>query len=233
MRPRLKADGAGIANSLRRRDVSRQHAADAMLKRVGPRPETQTALPLRASTCATDSSNGLLQGRAEPRIRGAASARWRAPRTLRPRFLSSDRRRHSGPRCRPRRFRQWTARRFRRSRYVSVAARHDSACSHSWRHDRGPASWRLSSRAAPTSSRPMSLAGRTALPAAQPVAVRAADSAVPTACRLLAYRADRSLGGWRRTRTAHVISVNAVTAARQAGVLILALRRPAWQPLAG
>ena len=79
----------------------------------------------------------------------------------------------------------------------------------------------------------LSLAGRTAEPAAQPVPVRIGG-----------FGGAEGLAGYLRARKidalvdathpyAAVISANAAAAAAQAGVALVALRRPAWTPVPG
>jgi len=79
----------------------------------------------------------------------------------------------------------------------------------------------------------LSLAGRTASPAAQPVPVRIGGFG--GAEGLAAYlRAERIAALIDATHPyAATISANAARAATAAGVRLLALRRPAWQPNAG
>jgi precorrin-6A/cobalt-precorrin-6A reductase len=79
----------------------------------------------------------------------------------------------------------------------------------------------------------LSLAGRTATPAAQPVPVRIGGFG--GAEGLAAYlRAERIAALIDATHPyAATISQNAARAAATAGVRLLALRRPAWQPAAG
>jgi precorrin-6A/cobalt-precorrin-6A reductase len=79
----------------------------------------------------------------------------------------------------------------------------------------------------------LSLAGRTATPAAQPVPVRVGGFG--GAEGLAAYlRAERVAALIDATHPyAATISQNAARAAATAGVRLLALRRPAWQPAAG
>jgi precorrin-6A/cobalt-precorrin-6A reductase len=79
----------------------------------------------------------------------------------------------------------------------------------------------------------LSLAGRTAHPAAQPVPVRVGG-----------FGGDKGLAGYLRDERIDLlidathpyavrISSNAVRAAQRAGVRLLALRRPPWRPVAG
>jgi precorrin-6A/cobalt-precorrin-6A reductase len=79
----------------------------------------------------------------------------------------------------------------------------------------------------------LSLAGRTAAPAAQPVPVRVGGFG--GAEGLAAYlRAERIAALIDATHPyAATISANAARAAAVAGVRLLALRRPPWQPIAG
>jgi precorrin-6A/cobalt-precorrin-6A reductase len=79
----------------------------------------------------------------------------------------------------------------------------------------------------------LSLAGRTAAPAAQPVPVRVGGFG--GAEGLAAYlRAERIAALIDATHPyAATISANAARAAAVAGVRLLALRRPPWQPFAG
>src|SRR5215467_13053598 len=79
----------------------------------------------------------------------------------------------------------------------------------------------------------LSLAGRTATPAAQPVPVRIGGFG--GAEGLAAYlRAERIAALIDATHPyAATISDNAARAAAAAGVRLLALRRPPWQPVAG
>src|SRR5207344_916354 len=79
----------------------------------------------------------------------------------------------------------------------------------------------------------LSLAGRTAAPARQPVPVRRGGFGGPAglAGYLVSERIDALIDATHPY--ANVISANASTAARQSGVPLLALRRPAWVASAG
>ncbi len=79
----------------------------------------------------------------------------------------------------------------------------------------------------------LSLAGRTAAPAAQPVPVRTGGFGGPggLAAYLREARIDALIDATHPF--AATISANAAAAARQAGVALLALRRPGWTPVAG
>jgi precorrin-6A/cobalt-precorrin-6A reductase len=79
----------------------------------------------------------------------------------------------------------------------------------------------------------LSLAGRTANPAAQPVPVRIGGfgGAQGLAAHLAAERIDALIDATHPY--AAVISANAAHAAHSAGVPLLALRRPAWVAVAG
>jgi precorrin-6A/cobalt-precorrin-6A reductase len=79
----------------------------------------------------------------------------------------------------------------------------------------------------------LSLAGRTAAPAVQPVPVRIGGfgGAHGLARYLSAEGIDALIDATHPY--AAVISANAVRAARSAGVPLLALRRPPWRPVAG
>jgi precorrin-6A/cobalt-precorrin-6A reductase len=79
----------------------------------------------------------------------------------------------------------------------------------------------------------LSLAGRTAAPAAQPVPVRVGGfgGAEGLAKYLIGERIDALIDATHPY--ANVISANAVTAARRSGVQLVALRRPPWIKVAG
>ena len=79
----------------------------------------------------------------------------------------------------------------------------------------------------------LSLAGRTAAPAAQPVPVRSGGfgGAEGLADYLVGQQFDILIDATHPY--AAIISVNAANAAQRAGIPLLALRRPAWTPLAG
>ena len=79
----------------------------------------------------------------------------------------------------------------------------------------------------------LSLAGRTAAPAAQPVPVRVGGfgGADGLAKYLVAERIDALIDATHPY--ANVISANAVAAARRSGVPSIALRRPPWVAVAG
>ncbi len=79
----------------------------------------------------------------------------------------------------------------------------------------------------------VSLAGRTRSPAAQPVAVRTGGfgGAAGLADYLAKERIDVLVDATHPYAT--VISANAAAAARQAGVPLIALRRPPWHAVAG
>jgi precorrin-6A/cobalt-precorrin-6A reductase len=79
----------------------------------------------------------------------------------------------------------------------------------------------------------LSLAGRTATPAAQPVPVRVGGfgGASGLADYLSAERIDALIDATHPY--AAIISANAARAAQSAGVPLLALRRPPWMPAAG
>jgi precorrin-6A/cobalt-precorrin-6A reductase len=79
----------------------------------------------------------------------------------------------------------------------------------------------------------MSLAGRTAAPAAQPVPVRIGGFG--GADGLAAYLRDENIDALIDATHpyAAVISANAAAAAAQAGVALVALHRPGWTPAAG
>jgi precorrin-6A/cobalt-precorrin-6A reductase len=79
----------------------------------------------------------------------------------------------------------------------------------------------------------LSLAGRTATPAAQPVPVRIGGfgGAGGLASYLSAERIDALVDATHPY--AAIISANAARAAQTAGVPLLALRRPPWTPVAG
>jgi precorrin-6A/cobalt-precorrin-6A reductase len=79
----------------------------------------------------------------------------------------------------------------------------------------------------------LSLAGRTAAPAAQPVPVRVGGFG--GAEGLADYLANRKIDVLVDATHpyAAIISANAVGAARRAGIPLLALRRPGWVPVAG
>jgi len=79
----------------------------------------------------------------------------------------------------------------------------------------------------------LSLAGRTASPAAQPVPVRVGGfgGAEGLANYLVGERIDALIDATHPYAT--MISVNAVEAARHSGVRLIALRRPPWTKVAG
>ena len=79
----------------------------------------------------------------------------------------------------------------------------------------------------------LSLAGRTASPAPQPVPVRSGGFGGPEglADYLTSARIDALIDATHPYAAA--ISANAVRAAQRAGVAFLALHRPPWQPIAG
>ncbi len=79
----------------------------------------------------------------------------------------------------------------------------------------------------------LSLAGRTASPAAQPVPVRVGGfgGAEGLANYLVSERIDALIDATHPY--AHVISANAVAAARRSGVPLVALRRPPWVAVSG
>lgn len=79
----------------------------------------------------------------------------------------------------------------------------------------------------------LSLAGRTAAPKPQPVPVR--SGGFGGADGLATYLRDQQIDGLIDATHpyAAVISANAARAAATAGVPLLALRRPPWQPVAG
>ena len=79
----------------------------------------------------------------------------------------------------------------------------------------------------------LSLAGRTATPAAQPVPIRVGGfgGADGLAKYLVAERIDALIDATHPY--ANVISANAVAAARRSGVPSIALRRPPWVAVAG
>jgi precorrin-6A/cobalt-precorrin-6A reductase len=79
----------------------------------------------------------------------------------------------------------------------------------------------------------LSLAGRTATPAAQPVPVRVGGfgGAAGLADYLVGERIDALIDATHPY--ANVISANAVAAARRSGVQLVALRRPPWIKVAG
>jgi precorrin-6A/cobalt-precorrin-6A reductase len=79
----------------------------------------------------------------------------------------------------------------------------------------------------------LSLAGRTAAPAVQPVPVRVGGfgGAKGLADYLASEKIDVLIDATHPY--AAIISVNAASAARRAGVPLLALRRPGWVPVAG
>ncbi|MGB6541495.1 MAG: cobalt-precorrin-6A reductase [Xanthobacteraceae bacterium] len=79
----------------------------------------------------------------------------------------------------------------------------------------------------------LSLAGRTASPARQPVPVRVGGFGGSAGLAL--YLADNSIDALIDATHpyAAAISANAVEAARQTGVAFVALRRPAWSAIAG
>jgi precorrin-6A/cobalt-precorrin-6A reductase len=79
----------------------------------------------------------------------------------------------------------------------------------------------------------LSLAGRTASPAAQPVPVRIGGfgGATGLADYLVAERIDALIDATHPY--ANAISANAVAAARRSGVPLVALRRPPWTKVAG
>jgi precorrin-6A/cobalt-precorrin-6A reductase len=79
----------------------------------------------------------------------------------------------------------------------------------------------------------LSLAGRTASPAAQPVPVRIGGfgGAAGLADYLTEHRIDILIDATHPY--ARVISANAAAAARQTGVSLIALRRPPWSAVAG
>src|SRR6202140_4731180 len=79
----------------------------------------------------------------------------------------------------------------------------------------------------------LSLAGRTANPAAQPVPVRIGGfgGAEGLAAYLTAERIDALIDATHPY--ANVISANAVAAAQRSGVQLVALRRPPWIKVAG
>jgi precorrin-6A/cobalt-precorrin-6A reductase len=90
---------------------------------------------------------------------------------------------------------------------------------------------RLATRAGLTVT--LSLAGRTAAPALQPVPVRIGGFG--GAEGLADYLRDEKIDGLIDATHPYAakISANAATAASQAGVALVALRRPAWTPVAG
>jgi precorrin-6A/cobalt-precorrin-6A reductase len=79
----------------------------------------------------------------------------------------------------------------------------------------------------------LSLAGRTATPAAQPVPVRVGGfgGTVGLANYLVGERVDALIDATHPY--ASVISANAVAAARRSGILLIALRRPPWLAVSG
>jgi precorrin-6A/cobalt-precorrin-6A reductase len=79
----------------------------------------------------------------------------------------------------------------------------------------------------------LSLAGRTATPAAQPVPVRVGGfgGAAGLAKYLVSERVDALIDATHPY--ANVISANAVAAARRSGVPVVALRRPPWISVSG
>ena len=79
----------------------------------------------------------------------------------------------------------------------------------------------------------LSLAGRTATPAAQPVPVRVGGfgGAAGLAKYLVSERVDALIDATHPY--ANVISANAVAAARRSGVPMVALRRPPWISVSG
>ena len=79
----------------------------------------------------------------------------------------------------------------------------------------------------------LSLAGRTAMPAAQPVPVRVGGfgGAEGLSNYLVSERIDALIDATHPY--ANVISANAVEAARRSGVPLIALRRPPWIKVAG
>src|SRR3984885_9701110 len=79
----------------------------------------------------------------------------------------------------------------------------------------------------------LSLAGRTAMPAAQPVPVRVGGfgGAAGLAKYLVSERVDALIDATHPY--ANVISANAVAAARRSGVPSIALRRPQWIAVSG
>jgi precorrin-6A/cobalt-precorrin-6A reductase len=79
----------------------------------------------------------------------------------------------------------------------------------------------------------MSLAGRTKAPGAQPVPVR--SGGFGGAAGLADYLRNERIGALVDATHpyANIISGNAVTAAREAGVPFLAMRRPPWRAVAG
>ena len=79
----------------------------------------------------------------------------------------------------------------------------------------------------------LSLAGRTAMPAAQPVPVRVGGfgGAAGLADYLMRERIDALIDATHPY--ANIISANAVAAARRSGVPLVALRRPPWIAVSG
>jgi precorrin-6A/cobalt-precorrin-6A reductase len=94
---------------------------------------------------------------------------------------------------------------------------------------------RLAERLAPRADLDvtLSLAGRTSNPVPHPVPVRVGGFGGPAglAAHLASERIDRLVDATHPY--AAQMSANAAQAARLAGVPLLALRRPAWQPVAG
>ena len=94
---------------------------------------------------------------------------------------------------------------------------------------------RLAERLAPRADLDvtLSLAGRTSNPVPHPVPVRIGGFGGPEglAAYLKTERIDRLIDATHPY--AAIMSVNAAQAARLAGVPLLALRRPAWQPVTG
>src|SRR6202035_4794092 len=189
-------------------------------------------------TSSGAASNGLGHGRVAPRMSGAARPRWRRP----PNTISAA---PISPR----------ATRLKPSTPSSPmptvdSQRGDAAVSGSVASGRGvletdmarililggtaearQLAGRLAGRAGLDIT--LSLAGRTASPAAQPVPVRVGGfgGAEGLAKYLIGERIDALIDATHPY--ANVISANAVAAARRSSVQLVALRRPPWIKVAG
>ena len=231
---RLKADGAGTTVISRGVDAAREHRADAVMERIARGEHADLAAAMMQHFVG-----GAVE-RARPRPRRAANERRREAE------MAPAAEHDFGGADQPARHRAQAldavladaddGQPARRCGSVAARSHQDETAWHASSFSAAPrkrGNWPGASPAAPASTITLSLAGRTASPAAQPVPVRVGGfgGADGLADYLVSERIDALIDATHPY--ANVISANAVAAARRSGVPLVALRRPPWIAVAG